>query len=202
MVAEYIPPYDSPIENLFAFHFCHYARDDIEMIPQYAVETICGRFVLDFLLIDKSGYKVGVECDGRDFHNEYRDEWRDAMILGDNHLQAIYRLRGCDITYSIEDILYIMNELEPEYFNDRAKSNLSVLVSDKVQKIKFSTTEDHYFYHTLTDDGLMKAFDLRVRRNDAENSERKFWISAYNFAQKLGGGSLDDVMKCYAKQAT
>lgn len=49
------------------------------------------------------GYRIGIECDGKKFHNASRDEWRDAMILGGEHLDVIYRLRGSDINFYIED---------------------------------------------------------------------------------------------------
>ncbi|OAZ99911.1 hypothetical protein ADS46_12540 [Halomonas sp. G11] len=37
---------------------------------------IYGRFILDFLVQDETGFRVGIECDGKEFH----EEWRDAMI--------------------------------------------------------------------------------------------------------------------------
>lgn len=67
MPATYSPPYDSPIEDSFALCYVKYAALDIDFIPQFEVNTLCGPFIVDFALIDQSGYRIGVECDGKDF---------------------------------------------------------------------------------------------------------------------------------------
>lgn len=79
----YQPPYDSPIEDAFAYYFVmKYAAEDVDLTTQVEASTICGKFRLDFVLCAREGFRAGVECDGKDFHNPSRDEWRDAMILG------------------------------------------------------------------------------------------------------------------------
>lgn len=198
-MVEYIPPYDSPIENRFASYFVKYAADDIEMLPQYAVSTICGRFVLDFLLVAPGNVRVGIECDGREFHNASRDEWRDAMILGDNHVDVIYRMRGSDITYFIEDLLYLLQKLEPCLFGDRASANLAANCSEDVKRTPVDPTKNVHRvrYQNETDIGYLQ---LGSTHRQPQSDGRFFWMTIYKFAVESGGGDLDKLISDYRKQ--
>lgn len=196
MPANYNPPYESPIEDIFARSYERYAAHSVNVFPQKEVETICGRFILDFLIQDEAGHRIGIECDGRRFHDESRDEWRDSMILGDSHADVIYRLRGVDINYFIEDILYLLAELEPTIFRERARADLEVLASPEVKAQKKRHDIECYFfnYYNSNDKGF---FRLEARRRDASTSERRFWQTAYKYAKEIGGGRLDDVINHY-----
>jgi hypothetical protein len=70
----YNPPYDSPIEDRFAENLVKYLRDDVDLSTQVECKTICGDFHLDFLITSGNGAKVAIECDGKEFHDSYRDE--------------------------------------------------------------------------------------------------------------------------------
>jgi hypothetical protein len=196
MKAIYEPPYDSPIEDRFAHHYVKYASDEVEMKPQVEVKTLCGRFILDFVLSTSDGIRIGIECDGREFHDESRDEWRDAMILGEGHVDVMYRLRGSDITYFIEDILYLMVVLDPFLFSFRAMENLKVLASTEIQEIDKGHCKDiyHFKYRNEVDIG---SFRIETRRRAVPVEQCRFWQAAYNFAVSIGGGGLDDVMEKY-----
>ena len=184
----YNPPYDSPIEDLFVRHYERYAGASVTLVPQKEVNTICGRFIIDFLIQDETGYQVGIECDGKDFHEESRDEWRDAMILGDGHVDAMYRLRGSDINFNIEDILFLLSELEPTIFRDRARDNLGVLASPEIKGLENNHGRDRYFFKYRNGDDK-GSFQLEVRRVTVPAGERRFWQSAYRYAQGVGGAS-------------
>lgn len=93
----------------FARHATKYFSEDISFETQFEVETIYGKFRLDFVTIDREGVVIGFECDGKEFHGPSRDEWRDAMILGTNKIAKIYRIRGCDINFRAEDIFYVLS---------------------------------------------------------------------------------------------
>lgn len=196
MSATYAPPYDSPIEDRFAYHYVKYASDEVNMNPQFKVTTLCGRFIIDFVLSTSDGHHIGIECDGREFHDESRDEWRDAMILGEGHIDAIYRLRGRDITYYIEDILYLIALLEPFLFSSRATENLKVLASSEIQSLPKSHYEElhHFKYRNEVEVGGVR---VEARRRVVPTGQRRFWQSAYRFAESIGGGTLDDVMERY-----
>jgi len=195
----YSPPYDSPIEDSFALCYVKYAAPDIDFIPQFKVNTLCGTFIVDFALIGQSGYRIGVECDGKDFHEESRDEWRDAMILGENHIDAIYRVRGCDIQHHIEDVLFLLAELEPNLFDARAVLNLSVLASPEVKELPRAHWIDQYKFHYRNESDI-GFFKLEARRCVVPATQRRFWQTAYRYALSMGGGKLDDVISSYRKR--
>lgn len=96
------PPYESPLEELFALNAIKYLDDSVDFQKQVSVETICGQFRIDFV-IDTGLKKVAIECDGKESHNKSRDEWRDAMILGAGAVDVIYRLRGGDLDELVEE---------------------------------------------------------------------------------------------------
>jgi hypothetical protein len=128
----YDPPYDSPIEDLFAVNAVKYLHEDCQFDKQVEVPTILGTYRLDFL-VTRGSRKMAVECDGKEFHDKYRDEWRDALIFDAGGADVIYRLRGCDLTYHTEDLLYLMARWDPEFFSDRAQINLNKLVADEIR---------------------------------------------------------------------
>jgi hypothetical protein len=198
MPATYGPPCDSPIKDIFALHYVKYASDTVDLLPQVEAKTLCGTFVVDFVIRNHDGYRVGIECDGKGFHNESRDEWRDAMILGEGHLDVIYRIRGSDLNYYVEDVLYLLAELEPRVFEQRAIANLKVLASPEVQGAAKGRNQDLYYFHYRNGDDT-GAFRLELRRRVVPENQRRFWQAAYNHAVSIGGGRLDDVIANYRK---
>ena len=66
MPSYYSPPYDSPIEDAFAYAITKYLADDVLLEKQVAVSTICGRFVVGFILSSPTISRIGIECDERE----------------------------------------------------------------------------------------------------------------------------------------
>lgn len=191
---QYAPPYDSPIEDLFAKHFLRYAAAGITFEPQYSVHTLCGTFIVDFLIVDAGGRRIGIECDGKDFHDLARDEWRDGMILGDVHIDAIYRFRGRDLHHAWEDVMYFLCSMEPSVFDPWAPRNLHVLSSDEVRENARDPHREFYAFG-YRDREIAGDFTAIARRQDLPASRRSFWQAAYRFAVRIGGGPLDEVMQ-------
>ncbi len=167
----YNPPYDSPIEDLFALSFSKYLNPEIQFVPQFKISTICGTFRMDFI-IKYSKNIIAIECDGKEFHNSGRDEWRDAMILGSSKIDEIYRFKGADITYHIDDVLNFIMKDHPHLFSDRGISCLKQLSSD----------ENRYYV------------DINRTLRNKEGVKRQFWKGIFEYAEKIGGGDLDDVI--------
>ena len=71
---QYAPPYDSPIENVFAYHLLKHISPSATLERQVEVDTPVGGFRLDFMLSDED-LSIGLECDGEKFHDPWRDEW-------------------------------------------------------------------------------------------------------------------------------
>lgn len=114
---------ESPIEDMFLRAISK--RLDTEtcrITPQFPAETICGSYRLDFV-IDDGRSRIGIECDGEEFHDNqnWRDEWRDAMILGDKKVDRIYRFRGKDLKHHPDDVLGVLAWFHPRIFDDRQR---------------------------------------------------------------------------------
>lgn len=113
-----------------------------------------------------------------------------------NHVDVIYRFRGSDITYYIEDLLYILSKLEPDLFSLRGKINLSTLSTQEARALKYSTEEErHAITYRSTDNG--GSLLIENWRRDVPADRRAFWQTAYRHAVAVGGGKLDDVIASY-----
>lgn len=190
----YDPPYESPIERDFAYNFAKYADPSIEFAKQTRISTICGSFVIDFTARVGADI-IGFECDGEDFHDEYRDEWRDAVLLGSKGITTIYHMRGADLTYRMEDCLCIISRLEPALFSSRGRVSLQTLASDGA--LSCNLTDDEVICVLYPPrEGVAAPGMLRlVRRSQYwPPGERRFWTSLYQYAVDRGGGNLDDLI--------
>lgn len=198
MNSAFVPPYDSPLEEIFAYHVSKYFDSELYFSPQFRVNTICGLFIVDFVAVTHLGRRIGFECDGKEFHDSSRDEWRDAMILGADGLDVIYRLRGEDLTYRMNDVLYILSRLEPDLFSERGRLNLHMLVSLATREIVLER-DASTFALVLQDDNLdgIQRVWIERRFKEVPLGQRQFWQSAYAFACSVGGGNLDGVIASY-----
>ncbi|WP_109123598.1 hypothetical protein [Dyella sp. C11] len=170
------------------------------MQRQAEVNTLCGRFVLDFVLTGLSGHRVGIECDGKAFHDESRDEWRDAMIIGGGFVDEIYRIRGSDIVHNMDDVLYLLACFEPDLFDPRAQANLGVIARQEVIEFGHDRELDRWHVHYVGDDGFVEgSFLMEARRRMIPSRQRRFWSVAYQYAVSVGGGQLDDVIAAYRR---
>ncbi|MEW6619874.1 MAG: hypothetical protein AB1422_11160 [bacterium] len=197
-MAYYSPPYESPIEDKFAYNLVKYLADDITFEAQVEINTICGRFRLDFVASTANGKKVAFECDGKDFHEESRDEWRDAMILGGGEMDTIYRFRGSDITYHLEDLLYFVSRCDPELFSHRGFINLERLSSNESHNMRINADSDHFHItYVNREKNMITIAAIERRHKNIPEGSRQFWQAAYRFASQSGGGSLDSVISAY-----
>ena len=121
---------ESPIEEIFHHEYCKFCKEEYELTAQKEFETRVGNLRPDFVT-SFDGYLIAFECDGRDFHDEARDEIRDSILLGDEHVGTIYRFTGRLIANAPEMAIAIIAEYDPELFSERSiqvlkqKSSLS-----------------------------------------------------------------------------
>lgn len=121
-------PCDSPIEEDFLESFRHVAAPNITVEAQHECLTAIGKFRLDFIACSKTNdLKVGIECDGKEFHTAERDVPRDKAIIDAGIVSRIYRLRGKDIYFRIHDTLHLLSTLNPSLFSERGIRNLEQL---------------------------------------------------------------------------
>lgn len=75
-------------------------------------------FFLDVGCLIRPGRAIGIECDGRDFHQDkVRDFCRDALMLGTGRLARIYRIEAWAIRKRELDWLRMLIALEPGLFD-------------------------------------------------------------------------------------
>ena len=195
----YEPPYDSPLEDEFARTLVKYAGLMSSFDKQVPIDTICGRFILDFVAC-VNNQVIAFECDGKDFHDAYRDEWRDAMILGSGRVTTIYRFRGSDLYYHLEDCLYAVSRFDPGLFSERGLINLTKLASHEVRSYSYADPEHIAIAYRdgLTRGASFPGIIIERRSRIIPPGQPSFWASRYRFAVNCKGGTLDSVIGEYA----
>lgn len=70
-------------------------RSACEIIPQYTI----GKYRVDFLLRRPDAI-IAIEIDGKKWHDEERDSYRDKYIIGNSDITDIVRFTGTDATFT------------------------------------------------------------------------------------------------------
>ncbi|MDH5675245.1 MAG: hypothetical protein OEZ06_24205 [Myxococcales bacterium] len=182
------PPYDGPIEDMFAYALAKHVSDSVVIHPQFEVSTRAGTFHIDFVL-QRDSTLVGIECDEQEFHDMDRDEWRDAIILRTGKLSAMYRFAGADLYDCIDPCLGLVAQSERWAFSERGLLNLETLT--------------RFDPHLVEDDGhdevifLGPVIATRRRRTAFCSKVEPLWTRYAYFAEALPPRPLDDLIKAY-----
>lgn len=201
------PPFDSPLEEIFAYHFEKYKKTEITLYQQVQVNTICGPYWLDFA-IKHNGNIIGIECDGKDYHETERDLWRDSMILGTGNVDSIYRFCGRDLNYHINNCLFLLSEAEPQLFSQRGIVNLNQLHSSESRGSDYNEKYilDNYLviFCRNIDEESNNLYNTEIyikrRKKEALDKKEPEWIKYFNFAKEQGSGNLKKIMEAYKNQ--
>lgn len=188
------PPYDSPIETIFAEHCFRYLSPNVHTEKQVEVSTKHGSFRVDFGL-SVANKRIAVECDGKDFHEGLRDEFRDAILLGENHFDTIYHFRGCDLVYYPYDCIWLISILDGDLFNQRAHLQLDKLRCSTFDVSSEKAEKDESFVFNI-DPPTQYFWAFRrsaslVSKNPTLNYH---WKVLYKFACEYPGSSLDELL--------
>lgn len=163
---------ESPIEEIFLSHLPKFMNWGTKIVPQKWFETMSGKFRVDIAL-ERNGSIVVIECDGEEHHTKemdtWYDEWRDTLLLVQNKVKTIYRVRGRDIHYSIREILFIINQYDPFIFY---KKNAARLPSHEIEE-SFGKKIIHYNYEGPTQEIASGTVEI-VRKNVRSNFDL-FW---------------------------
>lgn len=190
----YSPPYESPLEDLFALNLDKYLAADARISPQVEVQTFCGTYRLDFVGASGDGRSVAFECDGTEYHSLDRDEWRDAVILGATNLGAIYRFQGPALFYHMEDCLYLLSRWEPRLFSERGQINLERLTTPTALRAGQCPhfTGELLIYPPRDSSG---PFLTKIERHVIEPPKGcvSFLSSALKYARRSGLSNLDEI---------
>jgi len=187
--------FESPLENLFYDQLLKRLPREAILDTQVPVDTLCGTFRLDMLATVRDR-RIGIEVDGQEYHDEYRDEWRDAMILGDGRADEIIRFRGCDMTYHLDDCLFLLSKIQPLLFSDRHSYVVTRLASDKAQWFATHETDCQcgamITYGYIEESRAEDIVDIRRRTIEGQTIGvgREFWAVYHRFAVEQGGGPL------------
>lgn len=194
----YFPPYESPLEDLFALNLDKYLAEGVSISKQIEVESFCGVFRLDFVASASGQRSVAFECDGKEYHDESRDEWRDALVLGATNLGAIYRFQGPALFHHMEDCLYLLAQWERHLFSDRGHANLARLASPKAITTggNLSFSGALLMYPPDTSSGQ---FLTKIERHviEAPAGCRSFLKTALKYAKSSGMTDLDKIRARY-----
>jgi very-short-patch-repair endonuclease len=106
-------PFDSPIEEEFAYTIGKFLANGLEFNCQVELKTQIGNFRADFEIKSKN-LRLLVELDGKEFHKGTKDLWRDSFILGEKHADLIIRFNGKDIVHNLSECCYILLTLCPD----------------------------------------------------------------------------------------
>jgi hypothetical protein len=189
----YEPPYDSPIEDIFAWHCCKHLRPSVNLEKQVELATQHGSFRADFILAGM-GRRIEIECDGRDFHDAFRDEFRDAIVLGEGHVDTIYRFRGCDITYYPDDCVWLISSLHPNFFTKRGHLHLERLRTLQIPEDHIATDSERLDCLALGADGDKHFFRAFRRTIYVKPQLRCHWKVLYAFACEHPDAKLDELL--------
>lgn len=215
-MAQYEEPYESPIEQRFAWDAWKRLRPEVALEKQVWVQTHCGNFRLDFVARTPGNRRVGIECDGKNFHDRRRDEWRDALVLSTGACDVIYRLRGKDIWARPSDVLYVLTQLERELFSDSGLTTAATLAARSVKEADLDPDADSFWIEYSEDEADPEVDDpmddpeddpetgppylyLQRRRLDAGGSTHGL-IEKIDFSIEHAGHSLEQLLVAWDRR--
>ncbi len=198
----YLPPYESPLEESFALTLDKYLADEVRIAKQVEVQTLCGGYRLDFVASCEGHPSVAFECDGEDYHDQDRDEWRDALILDATNLQAIYRFQGSALFYHMEDCLYVLARWERHLFSDRGRTILAQLATKSASRAADRISFSGALLYYQDDDASSGLYVARIERHviEAPPGCRSFLKSILEYAKRSGLTDLDEIRAQHLQQ--
>ena len=189
------PPYDSPIETVFADSCFKFLSPTVCVEKQVEVSTTHGVFRLDFLM-SANGRNIAIECDGKDFHEGLRDELRDAILLGEGKCDTIYHFRGCDLVYYRYDCVWLMSILDKDLFIQRGHIQLCQLRC-LTPDLRYEDIEKNESFHFHI--GSPSRFFWAIRRSTQlvnNNPTLNYhWKHLYKFACEHPCANLDELLE-------
>jgi very-short-patch-repair endonuclease len=123
----------SPIEHDFLHCFYKVKSEDVVVEGQVPCQTRLGRFRLDFL-ITSGRRRIGVECDGKEFHKKQQDRRRDEAILRTGFVDVIYRVPGRSLWFYTYEVLDLLRLQEPSLFSYRGNQLLDAILDDGTER--------------------------------------------------------------------
>ena len=170
-------PFESPAEYDFAYHLLKYVRDDVVIAKQVMIPTDRGNFRLDFVLA-RPGLRLGVEIDGRPYHNYWRDRARDALVLATGAVDEMVRIAARGLVFHVEDVFFLLAQMHPPLFSARGRENLLRLSSPyaRLESVSDSASVEVYYPTPDRDPDLDEKEDWYYETPAASLEERDLRI--------------------------
>lgn len=159
---------ESPIERDVAWTLCKRMKRGASLEQQVWIVGSDGKnYRADFVL-RRDGRAVILECDGKHHHDLERDEARDRATLLPGEFQAVYRFRGQDIYYRLDDLLYLLCKYEPEFFDEHSAQIIQTLAAPETkEQAEYWDGAGAVIYYPIPDsDG--RNFELVMFRRTAD----------------------------------
>jgi len=186
---------ESPIEEIFARECPKYLDSGVSLECQVGVKTRHERFRIDFVL---EGV-VAVECDGQDFHNFFRDEFRDAILLGEKHFLTIYHFRGRDLTYYPEDCIWLISLEYPGLFSERGCHQLNCL--HELEIVPYLSEREAIVLRDPANYFRMAwVFRRDTEQKSSPNPNWPYWRGLYEFASQHPYVYLDRLIALWERR--
>lgn len=188
---------ESILEDRFWGVLLNHVSLGVDVRQQYRVNTSLGQFRLDFCLVT-SDRAVGVECDGVEFHEPFRDEVRDAAILSQSGVDSIWRFPGPCVLGATEACLALLAATEPSLFDSSVLNRIRPLLRDPSSVIDPARDESPGLPALAAGSPQMAFVTWRSRR--PQSVRRKHWETIAARTRAFGHTSIDDYMTWSASQ--
>ncbi len=164
-----------PADTVFARKLLLNLEPTAMLTKGFEVSVPARSFIID-LLIEHNGQRIAVEYKDTESYDALRDEWHDALILGDGQVNTIYRFVGMDLEQFQDDCLFFISQSDPQLFSKRYKGRNSGLKFDPLER-------NVVFYNMVGDDEVV--YKLKYILEHRKQSDRQGkWNILYDFAQK------------------
>jgi len=179
---------------VFAYYAAKFIRPEIDLTPQVEFKTPHGPFRVGFFTSEPR--RIGFECDGDEFHDGFRDEFRDALLLGFDCLDIIYHIPGAVLTYYPHDALYLIAAWDGELFRPREKGIVAQLCTENTRQSSFDLRDERVMIGVRPEGRSAPPYLLSLIRRVREvpPGRRAHWKFLYSFAAEKAGINLDQLV--------
>jgi hypothetical protein len=186
---------ESPIEEIFARECPKYLDSRASFDCQAEVRTRHELFCVDFVLEER----IAVECDGCDFHDPLRDEFRDAILLGEGHFTTVYHFRGRDLTCYPEDCIWLISLEYPAMFSERGRHQLNCLHQLEIVPC-LSQREAVILRDPTSHSRRAWVFRRDIQQKSNLNPYWPYWRGLYEFANQHPHVCLDRLLALWKRR--
>lgn len=182
---------ESPLEKRFLHAALKYLAKETKLQQQVEAATEHGLFRLDMTIESESGRPVGIELDGRDFHDSLRDLWRDAAILKAGVVDRILRISGKYVFRYPSVVWSLVGALEPWCIAPRESAVIDHLLhADGLRNLR-------YWVRPYGAEMMFDVFDPRDAEEEAEAWEGSEWLRPAQVWVRRRSLATEDVQRVW-----